>query len=156
MTASAYRTGLQRSREAGSSSTACGQRIDYAFGMDYSAILRAIDVELDKLLQVRKLLTEDLKPPAPKKSASRKPVVKKSVVPPWQPAVTVLPPRIKREYRRKIKPHVPEPRALAAPRFNTVVVHTPVGKVATPAVAPQVDSETLEAVMRQKLLGGAA
>ena len=145
---------------SGSSSTACDQRIDYAFGMDYSAILHAIDVELNKLLQVRKLLTEDLKPRAPKKSVSRKAVVKKSVVPPAQPVVTILPPRIKREYRRKIKPHVPVHRALAAPRSTQVVVHMPpktsLQGAARPDTTAQVAPETLEAVMRQKLLGDAA
>ena len=91
--------------------------------MDYSAILRAIDVELHKLVQVRNLLAAPLKP-ALEKIVSREPVVKKSVsreamvmkisAPPPVPVVTILPPKLKRKYRRTIKPHVPEPRALAA------------------------------------------
>ena len=138
--------------------------------MDYSAILRAIDVELHKLLQVRSLLAAPLKPAPQKKNVSRKRVVKKSVsrepvvknisAPPPIPVLTILPPKLKREYRRTIKPHVPEPRALAAPRSDKVVVHmTPKASlqiVPIPAFAPHVSSETLEAVMRQKLLGGAA
>ena len=138
--------------------------------MNYSAILHAIDVELHKLLQVRNLLAGPLKLAPQKKSVSRKPAVKKSIsrepvdekisAPRLESVVTVLPPKLKREYRRTVKPHVPEPRALAAPRFDKVVVHmkpkASLQIVATPVSASQVSPETLEAVMRQKLLGGAA
>jgi hypothetical protein len=87
--------------------------------------------------------------------------------------VTVLPPKQKREYRRTMKPLVPEPRALAAPRSSEVVVYM-APSISQKAVAivpaepqtgeqngtrfalPLASPESLEAVMRQKLLGASA
>jgi hypothetical protein len=90
-----------------------------------------------------------------------------------EPLVTVLPPKQKREYRRTIKPFVPEPRALAAPRSSEVVVYmapstsqkTIVSVPAEPRpgeqsgsqfASPLASPENLEAVMRQKLFGASA
>ena len=127
--------------------------------MNYSAILHEIDVELNKLLQVRDLLAAPLKPEPRKKSVPRKPALKKVSASPTQPVVTILPPKLKREYRRTIKSHVPEPRALAAPRSDKVVVYmarkASLQAAANHGITPQA-SETLESVMRQKLLGGSA
>jgi hypothetical protein len=71
--------------------------------------------------------------------------------------VTVFPQKQKREYRRTIKPILPEPRALAAPRSSAVVVYmapsTSQTAVASVPANPLVSPENLDAVMRQKLLG---
>jgi hypothetical protein len=133
--------------------------------MQYSAILREIDAELNKLLQVRKILAGTVEPASltprtgskkrrEKKAAS----VRRQTVRPIEsvplrslplipttsgglasilkPSVTVLPPKQKREYRRTIKAFVPEPRALAVPRSSEVVVYMAPGS-STKTVAIQ-------------------
>jgi len=75
-----------------------------------------------------------------------------------EPTATVLPPKQRREYRRTIKAFVSEPRALAAPRSNAVVVYmaprTAKEAVALVPATLLASPEKMEAVMRQKLLGG--
>lgn len=155
--------------------------------MQYSAILREIDAELNKLLQVRNILASTVESSPlihrirPKKrSAKRISSVRPRAARPMESAplstsirlipttsdgavsipklmVTVLPPQQKREYRRTVKPFVPEPRALAAPRSSEVVVYmartTSPKAVSTAPASPLAFSENLEAVMRQKLFG---
>jgi hypothetical protein len=90
-----------------------------------------------------------------------------------EPLVTVLPAKRTREYRRTIKPFVPEPRALAAPRSSEVVVYmapsTSQKAIVSVPAEPQpgeqngprfashmASPENLEAVMREKLFGASA
>ncbi|WP_157178390.1 hypothetical protein [Terriglobus roseus] len=155
--------------------------------MQYSAILREIDAELNKLLQVRKILAGTVEPSSvtprtdsKKRCAKKIASVRRQAAKPMETAtlrslplvpttsgglasipratVTVLPPKQKREYRRTIKAFVPEPRALAAPRSSGVVVYmAPESSTKAVATQPQsqlLSTENLEAVMRQKLLGG--
>ena len=155
--------------------------------MQYSAILREIDAELNKLLHVRKILADTVEPASPtsrigsrkrpaKRIASARrqaarlmesvplrslplvPTISGGPVSILKPTVTVLPPKQKREYRRRIKAFVPEPRALAAPRSSEVVVYMAPGtSTKAAAIVPPsqlTPTENLEAVMRQKLLGG--
>jgi hypothetical protein len=156
--------------------------------MQYSAILREIDAELNKLLQVRNILAGTVessplidsirpkkrsakrissvppKPARPMESATLSmsirliPTTSDGAVSIPRPIVTVLPPKQKREYRRTIKPFVPESRALAAPRSSEVVVYmAPTISPKTVSTAPSrplASPENLEAVMRQKLFGG--
>jgi len=156
--------------------------------MQYPAILREIDAELSKLLRVRNILAHTvesassnnrirskqrsakstvsapLKAAKPKRSASSKSSLAvpstaiggTASIP--ESTVTVLPPKQRREYRRTIKAFVPEPRALAAPRSNAVVVYM-APRTAKKSVVPVPASllaspQNMEAVMRQKLFGG--
>ncbi|WP_041592609.1 hypothetical protein [Terriglobus roseus] len=154
--------------------------------MQYSAILREIDAELHKLIQVRNILASTVlsasridhirskeRPTkrvslvrskadqpiedAPVQNALLLPTTRDTSVRTPEPAVTVLPPKQKREYRRAIKPFVPEPRALAAPRFNGVVVYmvpsSSTEEVTAVPASPLASPENLEAMMRQKLFG---
>jgi hypothetical protein len=146
----------------------------YSGCMDYGSILHEIDAELDRLMKIRAILSGLLQPaPATQDTevATAAPAVRRKKSKPQQapaeertqvvvpePQVVVLPPKQKREYRRRSRTHVPEPRALAAPRSDRPVV---VQKSASPVVVravvpPAASSEEIEAVMRQKLLGGAA
>jgi hypothetical protein len=156
--------------------------------MQYSAILRAIDAELNKLLQVRTILASTMESaPVIQRTRPKKRLVKRiSSMPPRvanpveaapssssirlmpeagnsavsipEPLVSVLPPKQKREYRRTIKPFVPEPRALAAPRSSEVVVYmapsTSPKTVPILPAGPLASPENLEAVMRHKLFSG--
>jgi hypothetical protein len=170
--------------------------------MQYSAILRAIDAELNKLLQVRAILASTIESatviqrirpkkrlvkrissvtPGANKAVEATPVVTSirlmpktvnSAISITEPLVTVFPPKQKREYRRTIKPFVPEPRVLAAPRSSEVVVYMPPSIPKTVAIVPAgpqtgeqhgssfarplASPENLEAVMRQKLFGASA
>ena len=156
--------------------------------MQYLAILREIDAELNKLLRVRDILAGTIESVPlidrirPKKRSAKRissvpprateriesaplgtsirlmPAISEIAVSVPEPLVTVVPPKQKREYRRTVKPFVPEPRALAAPRSSDVVVYmAPSISTKTMAIVPAspfVSSENLEAVMRQKLFGG--
>ena len=155
--------------------------------MHYASILREIDAELDRLCRARKILegmavsASIVQRPVLKKRPAKRSVAatptptepnKGKTVSPGsgltmtssvtasipQPTVTILPPKQKREYRRTIKASVPEPRALAAPRSNEVIVYMPPGvptkSVAKAATSQQVPLDHLEAVMRQRFFSG--
>ena len=130
----------------------------YAYRMDIKGILREIDAEIGKLIQVRSIL-EGLLEPKPKKAASQRRRRMKSLrhieVAP-EPRVIVLPPKQRREYTRRAEPRIVEPRALATPLSSAPIF---VPKAAVPATHNERtagDDSALEAAMRRKLLGGAA
>lgn len=126
--------------------------------MDIEGILREIDAEIDKLQRVRSIvegISGATATNAAKKSAKpRRPRVARvaQAEPRPEPRLIVLPPKQKREYHRA-KSALSEPKALAAPVSNRpVFVPKPVALAPQP-IAITRDESTLEAAMRQKLLG---
>jgi hypothetical protein len=122
--------------------------------MDLAAILDEIDSELDTLARIRRIV-EELAAPTRRKRGSRiaqVPALRPIPVP--APVLTVLPPKLKREYRRKAKPIVLQPTALAAP-ISEKPVFVPRGAFVAArseeAKATEFDPAMLEAAFRQNL-----
>jgi hypothetical protein len=122
--------------------------------MNLAAILDEIDSELDRLARIRRIV-EELAAPTRRERRSRLaqvPAVRPIPVP--VPVLTVLPPKLKREYRRKAKPIALQPTSLAAP-----ISEKPVFVPRAPFVAArseevnatEFDPITLEAAFRQNL-----
>jgi hypothetical protein len=121
-------------------------------------IVGEIDAEIEKLQRIRAILEKLLAPEsrtiAKPRPARRKQVPQIAVRP--EPRLIVLPPIERREYTRRVPPVLIEPKALAAPASSRPVFvpkaairEAPPAKVADHGI-------NLEAVMRRKLLGGAA
>jgi hypothetical protein len=135
--------------------------------MDYSAILNEIDAELGRLIRVRAILA-DLAEPAIKKirQPRKKQSVKKAVpalaafvpdpMPPSPPKLTILPPKQSRKYERRVKPHVPELRAIGGtiPRGPVVVQKPDPAALAVSATSLPQAPHSLELLMRERLLDG--
>lgn len=130
--------------------------VRYSRHMDIAAILREIDAELDKLMQVRRILSELIEP-SPQKRVRAKRATPRLPQPAAEPQIIVLPPKLKREYHRRVKQHVPEPRAIGGAVPNApVVVRKITDETAVPVRVVSIPEQSLESVMRSKLLGGAA
>jgi hypothetical protein len=121
-------------------------------------IVGEIDAEINKLQRIRAVLKE-LLTPKPRTIAKQRPArvrrLSQIAVQP-EPRLVVLPPRQRREYARRVKAVVIEPKALTAP-VSSLPVFVP--KAAAPesqAAKAAGEGSNLEAVMRRKLLGGAA
>jgi hypothetical protein len=121
-------------------------------------IVGEIDAEIEKLKRIRAILEQLLTPKARKtakpRRASVRPLPQLELRP--EPRLVILPPKRPREYTHRAKQAVVEPKALAAPISNRPVF---VPKAAVPDSQPAQtvhDASGLEALMRRKLLGGAA
>lgn len=119
-------------------------------------IVGEIGAEIERLRRIRAILKE-LSSPKPRMPARRPAVpVKRSpaiVVQP-EPQLIVLPPKQRREYTRRAKPMLFEPKALAAPASNHPAF-VPKAALGQSQHGKAAGAETdLEAVIRQRLLGG--
>ena len=126
--------------------------------MNIKLIVGEIDAEIAKLERIRAVLRELLAPKT-QTTAKRQPARVKRVrpiSPQPEPRLTVLPPKQQREYTRRVKPVVIEPKALAAPASNRPVFVPKAALQETQPAKMTEDRSELEAVMRRKLLGGAA
>jgi hypothetical protein len=122
-------------------------------------IVCEIDAEIEKLQRIRGILKNLLAPKSQTVAKWRPARVKRLPVIDVQPVprLVVLPPRQRREYTRRVKPVVIEANALVRP-VSSRPVFVPKAAVAgsQPAKTAVHRSAGLEAVMRRKLLGGAA
>ena len=130
--------------------------------MNLAAILFQIDGEIARLKRARAILSEVVTPALPKKARLAKPAKAAVTAPPAivaPPRMILVPPKTKRTYRRVAKPAVPESRALSSIIPGTVVF-VPKSPVSTaseqPTMASKMDTDALEAIMRQNLTGGVA
>lgn len=127
--------------------------------MHFPAILREIDFEIDRLTRARNILAELAGSSVTKMNKAAKTLEQKpqSAIP--VPVLKVLPPKQRRTYQRRVKPHVPEPRALAAPRSDKPVVYTPPkpenGETSSPPIVAPQSLNVLEAAIRHNLIGRA-
>jgi hypothetical protein len=122
--------------------------------MDLIAICGEIDAELDRLAQIRRIV-EGLG--APTRRKRRRPIARVPAVGPIPvpaPVLTVLPPKLRREYRRKAKPIALQSTALAAP-ISEKPVFVPrapfVAARSEQVKAAKIDPVALEAAFRQNL-----
>lgn len=126
--------------------------------MNIELIVGEIDAEIEKLKRIRTILGKLLAPKsrtiAKRRPAPLRQLPQVSVRP--EPRLVVLPPKERREYTRRVQPVLVEPKALAAPASSrpvfvpkTAIRNAEPAKVTDPGI-------NLEAVMRRKLLGGAA
>lgn len=121
-------------------------------------IVGEIDAEIEKLQRVRAILGQLLKPqsrPVAKPHRVRIGRLPEVRVQP-EPQLMVLPPKARREYSRRVKQAVVEPRALAAPLSNRPLFVPRPAAPESPSTEVADAGSNLEAVMRQRLLGGAA
>jgi hypothetical protein len=119
-------------------------------------IVGEIDAEIEKLKRIRAILEQLLSPKPQNMGKPRRARVRPSPQVELQPEprLVILPPKRPREYTRRPKQAVVEPKALAAPMSNRPVF---VPKAAVRGSAPaQAVHDGLEALMRRKLLGGVA
>lgn len=127
----------------------------YSEAMDLLSICDEIDAELDRLARIRKIVAELA---TPTRRRRRRPIAQVLAVRPISvptPVSTVLPSKLKREYRRKAKPIVPQPTALAAPISDkpVFVPRAPFVAARSEEVkATELDLVTLEAAFRQNLM----
>jgi hypothetical protein len=120
-------------------------------------IVGEIDAEIEKLQRIRAILEDLLRPKSRTIAKPRRARVRRLPQIELQPEtrLVVLPPRQRRESTRRVKQVVISPKALAAPMSNRpVFVSKAAVRESQPAKAAHHGS--LEAVMRRKLLGGAA
>lgn len=132
--------------------------------MDFAPIVRQIDAEIARLKRIREIV-EGLRGPAlPAVRAHIAEPVPAEVVPAPVPQLIVLPPRQKREYHRRVRPAVQEPKALSSAPFGGPVFVPKVIAVPKPAPKPAFEKnapaaisavEALEAAVRRNLLNGA-
>jgi hypothetical protein len=134
-------------------------QLRYAVEMDIAAILHEIDTDIERL-QLARSIVMGLTAPTPRKlrPAKRPQPIRQPATAP-SPTLTVLPPKTKREYRRRSRPHIDEPRALAS-AVTSKPVFVPRAALEThpkPMTAtPLPSADALEAALRHNLLGGAA
>lgn len=131
--------------------------------MDYSAIIREIDGEIEKLLRARQIIADLAVPVRGGKPPSRRVSVEARTHPaptaPPQPRVVIVPPRRPREYRRRVQQPPPVPIALGpAPTDRPVVVNPPRPETVMAKLreVPIPVNTDLETAIRRNLLGGAA
>jgi hypothetical protein len=128
--------------------------------MDIERILREIDAEKDKLERIRAILDGFSRTVKRKQTRTKR--VEQQIalavdhLP--EPRLIVLPPKQRPQFTRRIKPRVTEPTALSTPA-STKPVFVP--NIPKPDGKPRIEDSRvgesgLEAIMRQKLLGGAA
>src|SRR5580658_7898236 len=126
--------------------------------MDLASILHQIDAEIGKLQHIRKIVQglagSHVRVRRPRRSKSVAAVIPPSVP---APELVILPPKQKREYRPRFRPATTTTRALGpAPSERPVFV--PRASVATRGEQERAPTEakSLEALVRQNLLGGVA
>ena len=126
--------------------------------MDIALIVGGIDAEIKRLKRIRAIV-EALLQPKTRAVAKARPVPVERIARPElkpEPQMVVLPPKRRREYTRRVKPRSVESKALAAP-VSSRPVFVPKGALPqqpTPKLAAT--QESLEAVIRHKLLRGVA
>jgi len=121
-------------------------------------IIVEIDAEIEKLKRIRAILEQLLTPKSQRIAKPRRARVLRfpHVELQPEPRLVILPPKQRREYTPRVKQATIEPKALAAPMSNRpVFVPKAAVRESQPAKAAH-DRSGLEAVMRRKLLGGAA
>ena len=126
--------------------------------MNIELIVGEIDAEIEKLKRIRAILEELLTPKSQKIVEPRRARIRRlpQVELQPEPRLVILPPKRPREYTRRVKQAAVEPKALAAPMSNRpVFVPKAAVRESQPAKAVH-DGSGLEALMRRKLLGGAA
>ena len=127
--------------------------------MDLASILHQIDAEIAKLQRIREIVQglagsgPRLSPPKPRSKPLAAPRAQMNSA----PELVILPPKQKRDYRPRFKPTPFVARALGpAPSARPVFVP----RTNVPSQAEQdrglAEVRSLEAVVRQNLLGGAA
>lgn len=130
----------------------------YPLRVKIELIVGQIDAEIEKLQRIRAILEDLLTSKSPRiakrRSARVRPLPGIEIKP--EPRLVVLPPKARSEYTRRVKEAVIEPKALAAPLSN-FSVFVPKAAVPESQRAKAADAgSNLEAVMRRRLLGGAA
>ena len=129
----------------------------YAYKMDFKRIVGEIDAEIVKLQHIRAILQE-LVTPKSRAVATPRPARVERIPSPEikpEPRLVILPPRARREYTRRAKPTLVEPKALAAP-MSTLPVFVPKTGIPESQKPKSADTEVdLEAAIRRQLLGGA-
>jgi len=121
-------------------------------------IVGEIDAEIDNLQRIRAILEELLRQKSRKIVKPRRDRIQRlpQIELQPEPRLVILPPKQRREYTRRVKQAAIAPKALAAPMNNRpVFVPKAAVRERQPAKAAS-DGSGLEAVMRRKLLGGAA
>jgi hypothetical protein len=121
-------------------------------------IVGEIDAEIEKLLEIRAVLEKLLVPKSrtdAKLRPTRPKLVTQTPVRP-EPQLVILPPKRHRQHTRRVLPVVILPKALAAPASHLPVFVPKAAIQETRPVTAAGHSNGLEAVMRRKLLGGAA
>jgi hypothetical protein len=126
--------------------------------MDFASILQEIDIEIEKLKRIRAIFL-GLAGPARQKKQPKPSRLKQqpTVAASPRPPLVILPPRVKREYRPRLRPTVEMPRALGPAPSNRPVFVPRTIVPAAPARSSEVvaqDAEVLASVMRRNLLGG--
>lgn len=129
--------------------------------MDIESIVRELDFEIEKLQRIRQIIQGLLSPARRirpgKKSAPKSIVLTQSAIDKQESRVTILPPKVKREYRRTIRPNSQMPNALGAPiPVRPVFVPRIVPKHEHLSQAKELNLEILEAAVRHRLLGNAS
>jgi hypothetical protein len=126
--------------------------------MDLVPILREIDAEIDRLKRIRKIvhgLSGTIRLPRARKPRQSKATAETPSIP--TPPLIILPPKQKREYRRRLKPVAETPGALGpAPSDRPVFVPRAATTVRTKPNAGEISDNVLEATVRRNLLGGVA
>ena len=126
--------------------------------LNIAAILHEIDAEIEKLKQAREIIAGLYRPVRRTEQKSKKAQTVTATIPRAEPALVVLPPRAKREYRTRAKPTPQTARALAAPVSLDPVFVPRATSLDLPAPDPRVnefDPQAIEAAMKQNLLSGA-
>jgi hypothetical protein len=121
-------------------------------------IVGEIDAEIEKLKRIRAILEQLLTPKSQRIAKPRRARVRHlpQMERQPEPRLVVLPPKQQREYTRRVKQAAVEPKALTAPLSNRPVFVPKAGiRESQPAKVAH-DGSALEALMRRKLLGGAA
>lgn len=124
--------------------------------MNTETIVGQIDAEIEKLQRIRAIF-EELLTPKPQVDAKPRPASLKPVpvsATKVEPRIIVVPPKERREYKRRVKPINVQPNALSAPVSSLpVFVPKAVVRQAPGERAASADS-VVEAAIRRKLLGG--
>ena len=126
--------------------------------MDIAAILHEIDAEIEKLERAREVIARLYRPVRHREKKPKRAQTITATTPRAEPALIVLPPSAKREYRTRAKLTPQTARALAAPVSLDPVFVPRAILLDLPDPDPRVnefDPQAIEAAMKQNLLSGA-
>jgi hypothetical protein len=133
--------------------------IVYPRSMNLAAILRELDAEIEKLERARKIIQGVADSPRNRRRQPRQTSLPLAAAVIPEPQIVVLPPKMKREYRPRVKPKERTAVALAPALFDKpvfvprVVVSPP---IATTPKTVEFNVDVFEAAVRQNLLRGGA
>jgi hypothetical protein len=125
--------------------------------MNLAAILRELDAEIEKLKRARKSIQELAHSPRNRRRKPRQASVLPAIVANPEPQIVVLPPKIRREYRPRVKPRARIAVALAPAPFDKPVFVPRVEvspPIATTPKTAEFNADVFEAAVRQNLLLG--